>query len=81
MAAITSSAQNTLSVTITLRIIKSFEFRTEKSLILHDVNLGLTVKELKDQAYNSKFNKLQRLYVGCDNDFSHPNTSVVESIP
>lgn len=36
------------SATITLRIIKSFEFRTERSLVLHNVNLNTTtVGELK----------------------------------
>jgi len=30
------------SATITLRIIKSFEYRTEKSLVLHDINLETT---------------------------------------
>lgn len=37
--------------TLTLRIIKSFEFRTEKSLVLHDVNLETTaVGQLKETA-------------------------------
>ncbi|CAL1703820.1 unnamed protein product [Somion occarium] len=35
--------------TLTVRIIKSFEFRTEKSLVLHHVNLeSTTVGQLKD---------------------------------
>ncbi|CDO74859.1 hypothetical protein BN946_scf185004.g9 [Trametes cinnabarina] len=35
--------------TITVRVIKSFEYRTEKSLILHHLNLEqLTVGQLKD---------------------------------
>lgn len=39
------------NATLTLRIIKSFEFRTEKSLVLHGVNLETTtVGQLKDRA-------------------------------
>ncbi|KAF9002040.1 hypothetical protein BDQ17DRAFT_1244038 [Cyathus striatus] len=39
------------SATLTVRIIKSFEFRTERSLVLHDINLETTtVKQLKDIA-------------------------------
>ncbi|KAL7283086.1 hypothetical protein PYCCODRAFT_1447903 [Trametes coccinea BRFM310] len=35
--------------TITVRVIKSFEYRTEKSLVLHHLNLEqLTVGQLKD---------------------------------
>jgi Uncharacterized conserved protein (DUF2340) len=38
------------SATITLRVIKSFEYRTEKSLVLHDINLEqTTVRGLKEQ--------------------------------
>ncbi|KAF9496066.1 hypothetical protein BDN71DRAFT_1506213 [Pleurotus eryngii] len=37
--------------TLTVRIIKSFEFRTERSLVLHDINLETTtVGELKEIA-------------------------------
>ncbi|TRM56640.1 hypothetical protein BD626DRAFT_245197 [Schizophyllum amplum] len=39
------------SATLTIRIIKSFEYRTEKSLVLHDVNLEtMTVGRLKEMA-------------------------------
>ncbi|KAI0060830.1 hypothetical protein BV25DRAFT_902551 [Artomyces pyxidatus] len=39
------------SATLTLRVIKSFEFRTERSLVLHAVNLEkTTVGQLKDIA-------------------------------
>ncbi|KAH9830942.1 uncharacterized protein C8Q71DRAFT_862081 [Rhodofomes roseus] len=39
------------SATLTVRIIKSFEFRTEKSLVLHNINLeSTTVGQLKDMA-------------------------------
>lgn len=48
---LTNLARPKTSATLTLRIIKSFEYRTEKSLILHDVNLiTTTVGELKDMA-------------------------------
>ena len=37
--------------TITVRIIKSFEFRTERSLVLHHINLeAITVGQLKEIA-------------------------------
>lgn len=42
------------SATLTLRIIKSFEYRTEKSLVLHDINLeATTVGRLKEIAKES----------------------------
>ena len=42
------------SATLTLRIIKSFEYRTEKSLVLHDINLETTtVGRLKEVANES----------------------------
>lgn len=34
--------------TLTIRVIKSFEYRTTKNIILHDVSLSTTVKDLKD---------------------------------
>ena len=42
--------------TITIRIIKSFEFRTERSLILHHINLErATVGQLKEMARQGNF--------------------------
>jgi len=42
------------AATITVRVIKSFEYRTEKSVVLHDVNLETTtVGELKDKVRNA----------------------------
>ncbi|OCH95201.1 hypothetical protein OBBRIDRAFT_788385 [Obba rivulosa] len=39
------------NATLTVRIIKSFEFRTERSLVLHNVNLETTtVGQLKEMA-------------------------------
>ncbi|TDL25062.1 cytoplasmic protein [Rickenella mellea] len=47
---LTNLARPKTSATLTIRIIKSFEFRTERSLVLHDVNLETTsVKDLKEQ--------------------------------
>jgi len=47
------------SATLTLRIIKSFEYRTEKSLVLHDVNLETTtVGRLKEIAKESNLHFL-----------------------
>ncbi|RDB24195.1 hypothetical protein Hypma_008868 [Hypsizygus marmoreus] len=48
---LTNVAQPKTSATLTVRIIKSFEYRTERSLILHDLNLETcTVGQLKDIA-------------------------------
>jgi hypothetical protein len=48
---LTNFALPTTSATLTLRIIKSFEYRTERSLVLHNVNLETTtVGELKNIA-------------------------------
>jgi hypothetical protein len=42
-------AKPVTSATITVRVIKSFEYRTEKSVVLHDINLeDVTVAQLKD---------------------------------
>ncbi|VDB88616.1 unnamed protein product [Peniophora sp. CBMAI 1063] len=47
----TNLAKPRTAATLTLRVIKSFEFRTEKSLVLHDVNLETeTVGGLKERA-------------------------------
>jgi len=44
-------ARPNTSATLTIRIIKSFTFRTERSLVLHDVNLAtMTVVQLKEIA-------------------------------
>jgi hypothetical protein len=48
---LTNVALPTTSATLTLRIIKSFEYRTERSLVLHGVNLETTTAgELKNIA-------------------------------
>ncbi|GLB35268.1 putative uncharacterized conserved protein (DUF2340) [Lyophyllum shimeji] len=48
---LTSTARPKSSATLTVRIIKSFEYRTERSLVLHDINLETcTVGQLKDIA-------------------------------
>ncbi|KAF9066845.1 hypothetical protein BDP27DRAFT_1329839 [Rhodocollybia butyracea] len=45
----TNLARPTSSAILTVRIIKSFKYRTEKSLVLHDVNLvTTTVGQLKE---------------------------------
>ena len=41
--------------TLTIRVIKSFEYRTEKSLVLHHINLEeVTVGQLKDKVRQGK---------------------------
>jgi hypothetical protein len=53
-------ARPNTSATLTIRIIKSFKFRTERSLVLHDVNLvTMTVVQLKDIAKQSMFDAIQ----------------------
>lgn len=48
---LTNVSLPTTSATLTVRIIKSFEYRTERSLVLHNVNLEeTTVGELKETA-------------------------------
>lgn len=48
---LTNIALPKTQATITLRVIKSFEYRTERSLVLHMLNLEITtVGELKDIA-------------------------------
>ena len=51
---LTNLSKPKISATLTLRIIKSFEYRTEKSLVLHGVNLETTtVGRLKEIAKES----------------------------
>jgi len=53
-------ARPNTSATLTIRIIKSFIFRTERSLVLHDVNLvTMTVIQLKEIAKQSMFDTIQ----------------------
>jgi len=51
---LTNVALPRTSATLTLRIIKSFEYRTERSLVLHGVNLETTtVGDLKNIAHQA----------------------------
>ena len=53
-------ARPNTSATLTIRVIKSFKFRTERSLVIHDVNLvTMTVVQLKDIAKQSMFDSIQ----------------------
>jgi len=46
---LTSEVLPRTDATITVRVIKSFEYRTERNLVLHHINLEkTTVRELKD---------------------------------
>ena len=48
---LTNEAVPRTHATLTIRVIKSFEFRTEKSLVLRDVNCETTtVAQLKEMA-------------------------------
>ncbi|KAI6102734.1 hypothetical protein EDD16DRAFT_1644559 [Pisolithus croceorrhizus] len=51
MSALTNTTLPITEATITVRVIKSFEYRTEKSLVLHKLDLQkTTVGELKNIA-------------------------------
>jgi len=53
-----NNARPKTSATLTVRIIKSFEYRSERSLVLHDVNLETTtVGKLKDIARQAIVNQ------------------------
>jgi Uncharacterized conserved protein (DUF2340) len=53
---LTNLSRPRTSAVITVRVIKSFEFRTERSLVLRDVNLETTtVGGLKEIARNGQF--------------------------
>jgi hypothetical protein len=48
---VTNAALPKTAATLTLRIIKSFEYRTQKSLVIRNINLETTtIGELKDLA-------------------------------
>lgn len=65
---LTDVARPNTSATLTIRIIKSFTFRTERSLVLHDVNLvTMTVLQLKEIAKQSMFDTIQSL----ESKYSH----------
>jgi hypothetical protein len=50
---LTNLAAPLSSATITVRVIKSFEYRTEKSLVLHALDLEhMTVGDLKERVRN-----------------------------
>lgn len=60
--ALANVARPNTSATLTIRIIKSFTFRTERSLVLHDVNLvTMTVVQLKEIAKQSMLDTFQSL--------------------
>ncbi|KAG6861750.1 hypothetical protein C0995_012755 [Termitomyces sp. Mi166 len=52
--ALTNQSRPKSSATLTVRIIKSFQYRTERSLVLHELNLETTtVADLKNIARNA----------------------------
>lgn len=50
--------------TITVRLVKSFEYRTFKNLILHNISTTMTIKELKELARESKLSICLKLDLG-----------------
>jgi hypothetical protein len=61
---LTNLARPRTSAIITVRVIKSFEFRTERSLVLRDIDLdSTTVGDVKEMARNGQFSaRLNELY-------------------
>lgn len=58
---LTNLAHPKSSATITVRVIKSFEYRTEKSLVLHNVNLlETTVAQLKQRVLDGTADQLSQ---------------------
>lgn len=58
MDVLTNVARPKTSATLTVRIIKSFKFRTERSLVLHNVDLTTTTTaQLKDIVHKSILDK------------------------
>jgi len=54
---LTNVALPSTEATITVRVIKSFEYRTERNLVLHKLNLPVTtVGDLKNIAKQGVFN-------------------------
>jgi hypothetical protein len=83
---LTNEAKPKTSATITLRIIKSFEYRTERSLVLHDLNLeSMTVGELKAVARQGDHMKCHSqaavLTEGFESRFSCGEPIRMETIP
>jgi hypothetical protein len=71
---LTNLARPRTSSIVTVRVIKSFEFRTERSLVLRDIDLDTTtVGDLKEIARNGQSSvRLNELY----RPFSNPNSLV-----
>ena len=81
---LTNVALPTTSATLTLRIIKSFEYRTEKSLVLHGVNLeSTTAGELKDIARQGiliLLSRISRIMYGVWLECSCPDSTGMETL-
>lgn len=61
---LTNQARPQTNATITVRIIKSFKFRTERSLVLHNVNLiTTTVTLLKEMAKQGQYMSYDSIHV------------------
>ena len=85
---LTNFARPKTSATITVRVIKSFEFRTERSLVLRDIDLDTTtVGDLKDIARSGQTSlRLNELYhhsshlnfFGLNSD---PDSTGMETLP
>ena len=61
---LTNLARPKTSATLTIRVIKSFEFRSEKSLVLHDINLLVTtIGKLKEMVKDGEFAEKYQLFI------------------
>ena len=84
---LTNLARPKTSAIITVRVIKSFEFRTERSLVLRDIDLDTTtVGDLKEMARNGQSSvRLNDLYHPSYNKLfglnSDPDSTGMETLP
>jgi len=80
----TNLARPKTSATLTVRVIKSFKFRTEKNLVVHNINLEITtVGQLKEIARQGTKLTSKK---GVDSNiilslFSCANSTGLEAIP
>jgi hypothetical protein len=81
---LTNVALPKTSATLTLRIIKSFEYRTERSLVLHEVNLETTTAgDLKNMARQGIIfcSRISRIAYPVQLDCSCTDSTGMEALP
>lgn len=79
--ALTNEAVPRTNATLTIRIVKSFEYRTEKHLILHNINCETTtVGQLKELARQGTYTRF-RPGASSDMPCSHSDSTRMEAVP